>query len=972
MNADEGSAGPSPPVADSSAPSTPATPAPSTSEEATKDPEDADEESLHEAPTAHEARIDRADGVDGDEEPEVVELNVGKRPHHGQVWKNPRNGEYLKYHCSTSQIDYAPGDAVYIESHRPDQPYFICQIQDLKMSKRDTLMVHIKWFYRTSEVPEQVYQLLIQDRHIEAAGSRRLLNEAMYRTRELFISEMTDIYPASVLRGKCVVHHCMDLKALKEFQPEDDVFFYTLSYNPETRRLASTQGEIRVGASHQAKLPEFKGEVALEKRPEPWGEEITWCPERIHDHDLLMFLRAARSMAAFAAMCDGGSPQDGISAASRDGITAQAIQTLHESNYDTAKALQSLLKTPFPEEIFRRWHEEEVKSFIKGLRLHGKNFFKIRSEFLPEKDTAELIEFYYFWKKTTGAANNRPRGRRHRPAVMRRIKGTKSINKTSNDDPTDLSSCSETEENGEAAPGKEPAADEMSPYYCRHCFATSSKDWHHGGKEKLLLCLDCRIYFKRYAELPNLDGQKVIGEEEEEEDEDEEEEEEEMEEEPEIEVPMDVKKEEETEDVLEPPHAPTPLADDNSKLGDELNLSAIEQDSKVALEPVDLKAEPPQRPPASPAPAPALVEPPITHAPPTPVAAFHPPPPAHSNNEVQVLSERPASRGGPSNGPGQPHPQHAPPPAHTPQPPPPPRKDTPPPKPDGSECHRSQSAIFTRIWNRGEGNSCSRTDMIFKPVPDSKLARKREERIRKANEREEALKVEAVKRSHMEIPGVHHPAHPFFNDHMGKGSPHHRSPFPPGHPMSEMERRENELRMSMGAPPVSRAQSMYPPGFGPAPPPNSHPSLMQAAAESRRFEEQMARASAERQYAERMNALATDPLVRLQMAGVTPEIPGPFHPSHYGPLGPLGHGQSQGMSRPPSALDPRFRSPADMLMRSGGYHIPASHEMLQRQLLLEREHSILAAHQSAAAAHMAQQEELYRMEHARQAAANRQ
>ena len=61
---------------------------------------------------------------------------------------------------------------MYIES-RPDQPFYICQIQEFKMTKRDTLQVHIKWFYRTSEVPEQVYQLLVQDRHTEhhAAGS---------------------------------------------------------------------------------------------------------------------------------------------------------------------------------------------------------------------------------------------------------------------------------------------------------------------------------------------------------------------------------------------------------------------------------------------------------------------------------------------------------------------------------------------------------------------------------------------------------------------------------------------------------------------------------------------------------------------------------------------------------------------------------------------------------------------------------
>ena len=57
--------------------------------------------------------------------------------------------------------------------------------------------------------------------------------------------------------------------------------------------------------------------MPISKRPEPWGEELTWSPSRIHDHDLLMFLRAARSMAAFASMCDGGSPEDGFSVATR-------------------------------------------------------------------------------------------------------------------------------------------------------------------------------------------------------------------------------------------------------------------------------------------------------------------------------------------------------------------------------------------------------------------------------------------------------------------------------------------------------------------------------------------------------------------------------------------------------------------------------------------------------------------------------
>ena len=35
---------------------------------------------------------------------------------------------------------------------------------------------------------------------------------------------------------------------------------------------------------------------------------------------------------------------------------------------------------------------------------------------------------------------------------------------------------------------------------------------------------------------------------------------------------------------------------------------------------------------------------------------------------------------------------------------------------------------FIKLLNRGEHNSCTRCDLVFKPLPDSKLARKREER----------------------------------------------------------------------------------------------------------------------------------------------------------------------------------------------------------------------------------------------------
>lgn len=35
--------------------------------------------------------------------------------------------------------------------------------------------------------------------------------------------------------------------------------------------------------------------------------------------------------------------------------------------------------------------------------------------------------------------------------------------------------------------------------------SSASKDWHHGGRENILLCTDCRIHFKKYGELPPIE-----------------------------------------------------------------------------------------------------------------------------------------------------------------------------------------------------------------------------------------------------------------------------------------------------------------------------------------------------------------------------------------------------------------------------------------------------------------------------------
>ncbi|XP_014681409.1 PREDICTED: arginine-glutamic acid dipeptide repeats protein-like [Priapulus caudatus] len=378
-----------------------------------------------------------------------------------------------------------------------------------KLSKKDVPEVVVKWYYRHNEIPQSVYQLLVQDRITESSADL-LLDREEVKARELFVSDATDTYSINSIRGKCFVVHYKDFsKATKDFSPKKDTFFYVLTYNPETRRLMSHMGEIRVGPSYQVELPECRPQTKPRDMPEDCEdrEDLVWSPG-ITDGNLIMYLRAARSMAAFAGMCDGGSTKDGCIAASRDETTIQAISVLHNSVYDTGRALKSLAKSPVPRGVRQKWDEDEMKRFAKGLRQYGKNFFRIRKELLPDKETADLVEFYYFWKKTSPANGTRLLRRNRRP-VLRRVKDrsrrcTENNNKENDKDKIKSESLSQSSCSEEDVDSEDSDTREASGYACRHCFTTSSKDWHHGGRDRVLLCTNCRHYFKRYGYLPPL------------------------------------------------------------------------------------------------------------------------------------------------------------------------------------------------------------------------------------------------------------------------------------------------------------------------------------------------------------------------------------------------------------------------------------------------------------------------------------
>lgn len=81
----------------------------------------------------------------------------------------------------------------------------------------------------------------------------------------------------------------------------------------------------------QARLPDYRaGSGSADSDPEllKEREELRWAPTMTLDGDLLMYLRAARSIAAFAGMCDGTSNDDPCLAASRDDTTLNALDVV--------------------------------------------------------------------------------------------------------------------------------------------------------------------------------------------------------------------------------------------------------------------------------------------------------------------------------------------------------------------------------------------------------------------------------------------------------------------------------------------------------------------------------------------------------------------------------------------------------------------------------------------------------------------
>jgi len=138
------------------------------------------------------------------------------------------------------------------------------------------------------------------------------------------------------------------------------------------------EGQIRVGREYQAVPPPF---IPPSERREDDGEEralLVWapCSGGIEDAKLDQFILMAKEKYGYN--------------------SEQALGMMFWHKHDLEGAMQDLANfTPFSD----NWNLEDVVLFEQAFRFHGKSFQRIR-QMLPDKSIADLVKYYYSWKKT--------------------------------------------------------------------------------------------------------------------------------------------------------------------------------------------------------------------------------------------------------------------------------------------------------------------------------------------------------------------------------------------------------------------------------------------------------------------------------------------------------------------------------------------------------------------------------------------
>lgn len=145
--------------------------------------------------------------------------------------------------------------------------------------------------------------------------------------------------------------------------PPNDLIDFEFAENscvPEfTRKL-----KVNIGSDFQAVIPSTEAQSTVDDSEETVAEQQMWHPNVLRNEmKIERFVELAKS----SAVPLGCHSEE------------MALKALQEANGEIPNAILKMLQEP-SSAIHSRWQPQEVESFLNGLEIHGKNFYKISQE----------------------------------------------------------------------------------------------------------------------------------------------------------------------------------------------------------------------------------------------------------------------------------------------------------------------------------------------------------------------------------------------------------------------------------------------------------------------------------------------------------------------------------------------------------------------------------------------------------------
>uniref|UniRef100_A0A8P0PH35 Metastasis associated 1 n=1 Tax=Canis lupus familiaris TaxID=9615 RepID=A0A8P0PH35_CANLF len=435
---------------------------------------------------------------------------------------------------------YRVGDYVYFENSSSN-PYLIRRIEELNKTANGNVEAKVVCFYRRRDISSTL--IALADKHATLSvcyktgpgadnGEEGEIEEEMenpemvdlpeklkhqLRHRELFLSRQLESLPATHIRGKCSVTLLNETESLKSYLEREDFFFYSLVYDPQQKTLLADKGEIRVGNRYQADITDLLKEGEEDGRDQSRLETKVWeAHNPLIDKQIDQFLVVARSVGTFARALDCSSSvrqpslHMSAAAASRDITLFHAMDTLHKSVYDVAKAISALVPQGGPvlcRDEMEEWSASEASLFEEALEKYGKDFTDIQQDFLPWKSLTSIIEYYYMWKTTDRYVQQKRLKAAEAESKLKQVY-IPNYNKP-NPNQISVNNVKAGVVNGAGAPGQSPGAGRA----CESCYTAQSYQWYSWGPPNMQcrLCASCWTYWKKYGGLKmptRLDGER--------------------------------------------------------------------------------------------------------------------------------------------------------------------------------------------------------------------------------------------------------------------------------------------------------------------------------------------------------------------------------------------------------------------------------------------------------------------------------